>query len=100
MSNAASARIERQLRDVVSTATSRESAKVIAFKTGARLRTVQGWQNGEHLPGVPYFFALAEMFPEIREKSLEWLAASMGVDPADQARVLHEISRLVLKLNK
>ena len=67
-----SAHVESELRELVPRVLGRESAKVIAFHLGVPQRTAENWQAGLNLPNLPHFFALAELFPELRDKSLEW----------------------------
>lgn len=60
-------RFEQEARTVIPATIGHKSADIISFQTGARKRTVQGWQRGDHLPGPGYLFALSHMFPEIAD---------------------------------
>lgn len=60
-------RFDEEAREVIPAVLSRTSAKVISFHTAARERTVRGWQQGMHLPGPGYLFALSHLFPEIAD---------------------------------
>lgn len=89
--------VAQEMRELVPRITRREPAKVIAFQLGnIPQRTVENWQRGQSLPNAPHWVALCELFPELRAKDLEWHATALGVDPADQTRLLAEIQRLVL----
>lgn len=89
------------MRAMVPVVTSREPAKIIAFKLGnIPVRTVQNWQRGMSLPGAAYWEALKDLFPEFRAKDREWAAQALGVDPLDELRLLQQVQTLLLQRQK
>lgn len=90
-------RIEQDLREMVPRVMARESAKIIAFRTGAVPRSVENWQAGVCLPQAPHLIALARQFPELRSKVLEWLEAETGDSGDDPSRVLDQIAKLIAR---
>lgn len=95
--NSRAAAVDRELWELVPRVTSRRPAKIIAFELKVPPRTVKGWQSGDHQPRLAHFVALADLFPELREKGLEWFAAALDLDPADTARLFAEMQRLLLR---
>jgi hypothetical protein len=93
--SALAATIEREAREILPRVIGRECAKVLAFKAGSTKRSAVNWQNGDHLPSVPHFIALARQYPELKSKVLEWLEASTGENERDPAQVLNDIARLL-----
>jgi hypothetical protein len=93
--SALAATIEREARELLPRVIGRESAKVLAFRAGSTKRSAINWQNGDHLPSVPHFIALARQYPELKMKVLEWLEASTGENERDPAQVLNDIARLL-----
>lgn len=89
------ATVEREAREIIPRVIGRECAKILAFKAGSTKRSAINWQNGEHLPSVPHFIALARQYPELKRKVLEWLEASTGDNERDPQQVLSEIARLL-----
>lgn len=76
----------------------RESAKVIAFKLGnLPVRTVQNWQRGINSPSQAHWIALRDLFPELRDKDMEWMAETLGVDPLDETRLFQELQMFLLR---
>lgn len=84
------------MRAEVPVVTSRLPAPVIAARMDHMpVRTVQNWQRGHTLPSAFHWEALKEIFPELEAKSREWQAQSLGVDPADETRLLSELHRMI-----
>lgn len=64
-----------------------ESAKIIAFKTGASPRTAEAWKRGECLPGLGHIGALIAAYPDFAAFFQHWIARAMEPDffePASQ----------------
>jgi hypothetical protein len=91
---------EARLRQLIADETSAVPAKVLAFERKKPVRTVKGWQRGEHLPHALDVLWLARRFPAIREWTFEYLAGALDVDPADTNRLLNEISRLLFAADR
>lgn len=91
-------RVVSEMREFIPRRLQQESAKVLAFKLGnIPERTVQGWQSGRYLPNAPHWIALCDLIPEFRDKTLEWLALQIGVDPDDEARLFHELQLFLMR---
>ncbi len=71
------------------------SAKIIAFRTGASPRCVEGIRQGEHLPSLPVALSLAREYPEMRELLTSYMEAGAGENERDPGQVLDDIQRLL-----
>jgi transcriptional regulator with XRE-family HTH domain len=78
----------------------RRSAKVIALRVGTTPKAVENWRQGNNLPTIPHFIALARQYPELRVKVLEWLDASTGDSGEDPSRLLNDIARFLQQRGK
>lgn len=72
-------------RAIVPDMLARESAKIIAFKTGATPRTVEGWKRGDHMPGLEHIGALIEAYPEFAAFMRAFATRALEPDFFDEA---------------
>lgn len=56
-------------------------------------RAVSAWRQGESLPSLPNFIALARQIPELRAAALRWLKAEAG-DPETERLTLDLLGAL------
>lgn len=89
--------VEAEMRELVPRVLANESAKVIAFKLGCPQRTVENWKARQCIPNAPHWKALCDLFPELRDKDLEWTAAQFGLDPLDETRLFQELQMFMLR---
>lgn len=73
----------------------RRSAKVIAFKVGATPAAVEKWRQGDSLPSIGHFMALAREVPELRALVCEWL--NLGPNDPRAKRIMDFIKSEVFK---
>jgi transcriptional regulator with XRE-family HTH domain len=71
------------------------SDKQLARAVDVVPRAVSAWRQGESLPSLPNFIALARQIPELRAAALRWLEADAG-DP-DTDRLTLELLRGVAR---
>jgi hypothetical protein len=76
--------IEREVRELVPEVLRRDrrSAKIIALHVGATPRAVENWRQGDNLPTISHFLALAMDNPQLRS----FIARVLKLDPLDPQR--------------
>lgn len=94
--NGTAARAWTELQDTVAGEIDRETAKVVAFKLKVPQRTVENWQARVNRPSALNLFALSALYPAVRGKMFELLAAQAGDSGEDPSRVLNDIIRLIV----
>lgn len=74
-------------------------AKVIHLQLegAATERAIENWQSGYNQPRAATWEALKPHYPEFHAKSLEWHAASLGLDTSDELRALFEVQQMIIK---
>ena len=89
---AALAVIEQEGGDLIRHVTRRESAKIIALRTGITPRHVYNLRDGECQPRWMHFLALAQQYPEIRA----FIAKHLGFDQTPNAKAtLDSIKKMI-----
>ena len=72
-----------------------QPAKVLAFKAGVSLRTIEGVKRQEHAISAPALLALAREYPQVRALVLSLVQAETGDSGENPAAILDQIAKLV-----